>query len=633
MEQTRDERAPVGVDEAGGPAALYERRAAWFAGARDGCQRRWNLVANLRLAAFLVAAAWVWWAYHARAVWPLALAGVGFAAFLALARYHGRLGRARRRFDELRAVNVEAVWRLARAWDDLPLRHEFQAAPGHAYAADLDIFGRASLMHLLQPSSTSMGEAALRDWLLAPAALEVIAARQAAATELAGRIDLRDELQAQARLAGGARPDPEPFLAWAEGAPWLRPQRALLWAARLSPVFCWVTLALWLAGVVPYPLWLVGLLANGVLWRVLGRRARETVGRVAAQEGAFRHYAGSFAALAGVAFTAPALARLAADLTADGRPAAEQMRRLARIGRFVVPPSASAYSLLQYLCLWDIWVLAALEGWQAAAGRHARRWLAALGEIEALAALGGLAHAQPAWCFPTVERAARAVTARDLAHPYLADDVRVANDVAVGPAGTFLLVTGSNMAGKSTLLRALGVNLVLAGAGGPVCARAFHAPLVRLWTSMRVQDSLAGGVSYFMAELQRLKAVVQAADAAGAADDRVLCYLLDEILQGTNTAERQIAARRIIAHLVARGAIGAVSTHDLSLAAEGPLKQAARPVHFSEQFTDGPDGPAMTFDYRLRPGIATSTNALRLMALVGLRLDAPAGPEDDAAPG
>src|SRR5690348_6104288 len=121
MERTGDERAPMGVDEAGGPAALYRERAAWFADARDGCQRRWNLVANLRLAAFLAAAFWVWWAYHVRAVWPLALAGIGFAAFLALARYHGRLGRARRRFEELRAVNVEAGWRLARAWDDLPL--------------------------------------------------------------------------------------------------------------------------------------------------------------------------------------------------------------------------------------------------------------------------------------------------------------------------------------------------------------------------------------------------------------------------------------------------------------------------------------------------------------------------------
>jgi hypothetical protein len=613
--------APMGVNEAATPATIYGQRAEHFAAARDDCQRRWNLVANLRLAAFLFAAFWSWWAYHARTVWPLALACVGFATFVALARYHGRLGRAWRRFAELRAVNLESDLRLARAWDELPLRHQFRAAPDHPYAADLDLYGRASLLQLLQPSSTSMGEATLRAWLLAPTTPETIAARQAAVAELAGQIDLRDELQTQARLVGDAQPDPAPFLTWAEGSPWLLERRGLLWAARLSPILFWITLALWLPGLLPYPLWLVCLLANGVLWRLLGRQARETIGRVAAQEGAFRHYAGSFAVLAGETFATRELERLGADLTADGRPAVTYMQQLARIGRFVVPPSAIVYSLLQYLCLWDLWVLAALERWQAVAGRHARRWLVALGEIEALAALGGLAHAQPSWCYPCVERTAQAVTAHGLGHPYLADGERVANDVTVGPPSSFLLVTGSNMAGKSTLLRALGVNLVLAGAGGPVCARAFRTPPVRLWTSMRVQDSLASGVSYFMAELQRLKAVVVAADADGPEAEPVLLYLLDEILQGTNTAERQIAARRIIAHLVARGAIGAVSTHDLALAAEGPLSQAARPVHFSEQFTEGPTGPTMTFDYHLRPGIATSTNALRLMALVGLTLD------------
>jgi DNA mismatch repair ATPase MutS len=255
------------------------------------------------------------------------------------------------------------------------------------------------------------------------------------------------------------------------------------------------------------------------------------------------------------------------------------------------------------------------------AGRHAREWLEALGEAEALSALAGLLHANPDWALPAIDPSADRVEAKEIGHPLIPGDKRVTNDVEVGPPSTFLLVTGSNMSGKSTLLRSIGVNVVLANAGGPVCAQALTLPPVALWTSMRIEDSLEMGVSYFMAELQRLKAVVEAAHTVRAGGERRLLYLLDEILQGTNTAERQIAARRIILHLVHEGAIGAVSTHDLNLAENPEVAEAARLVHFTETIHRGPEGLEMTFDYKLRPGIATSTNALKLMEIVGLDLD------------
>jgi DNA mismatch repair ATPase MutS len=200
----------------------------------------------------------------------------------------------------------------------------------------------------------------------------------------------------------------------------------------------------------------------------------------------------------------------------------------------------------------------------------------------------------------------------------------VDNDVRVGPEGTFLLVTGSNMSGKSTLLRAIGVNIVLAGAGGPVCARWLRLPPVELWTSMRVQDSLEEGVSYFMAELKRLKQVVDAGRRLAGGEMR-LFYLLDEILHGTNTAERQLAARRVVMYLVEQGALGAVSTHDLTFADSPAVAAAARMFHFSETFSNGPGGPQMSFTYKLTPGIATSTNALKLMQIVGLDLGGEGG--------
>jgi DNA mismatch repair ATPase MutS len=208
----------------------------------------------------------------------------------------------------------------------------------------------------------------------------------------------------------------------------------------------------------------------------------------------------------------------------------------------------------------------------------------------------------------------RAVT---LGHPLIAEDRRVANDVDVGPPGTFLLVTGSNMSGKSTLLRAIGLNVLLAQAGGPVCASSLSLPPVSVETSMRIHDSLEEGVSYFMAALRRLREIVEAVRAAEHDGRRVL-YLLDEILQGTNTAERQVATRAIIGALQAHGAIGVVTTHDLSLVDAPELSASSRPVHFSERIGDRDDEVAMSFDYRLRPGLATSRNALQLMKMIGL---------------
>ncbi|MBX7259346.1 MAG: DNA mismatch repair protein, partial [Candidatus Hydrogenedentes bacterium] len=374
-------------------------------------------------------------------------------------------------------------------------------------------------------------------------------------------------------------------------------------------------------GIVTFPLYLICLLLIEIIWRVHGKRTMALLATISAQQRSLQHFAASFAVLDGVEFDAPLLARLQADLSAGEMSAYRQMKRLAWLGQFVIPPESGSHGLLQRLCLWDLHTLAGLERWQRDAGKLARRWLEALGEIEALAGLAGLAHAQPDWTMPEIDPAAAAIEASALGHPLLADEARVANDVAVGPPGSFLLVTGSNMSGKSTLLRAIGTNLVLAGAGGPVCAAALRLPPVALWTSMRIEDSLAQGVSYYLAELRRLKAIVDAARATPSGDGPRLCYLLDEMLQGTNTAERQIAARRIIGHLVRCGAIGAVSTHDLNLADASPLAEAARTVHFTEQFASGPEGTTMTFDYHLRPGIATSTNALKLMEMIGLTLN------------
>jgi DNA mismatch repair ATPase MutS len=343
--------------------------------------------------------------------------------------------------------------------------------------------------------------------------------------------------------------------------------------------------------------------------------------RVTVGQRALDGYARMLSMVCDAGWTAPALAGLKGQMCIGGT-APALLSRLARLAGWseLRIGAALLHFPVQALTLWDFHIYFAMERWRARSGPHVRGWIEALGTFDALATLARVRADEPGWGTPRVDAAAGALAATALGHPLIPADRRVANDVQVGPAGTILLITGSNMSGKSTLLRAIGLNAVLAQAGAPVCAASFVMPPADLHTSIRVQDSLELGLSYFMAALARLKQIVDAAERRGtfrpkAEGTRVLFYLLDEVLQGTNSVERDLAVRAVVRHLLDAGAIGVMTTHDLALAGEEPLASAATLAHFTEQVH--PDG-TMTFDYRLRPGLATSTNALRLMQLIGI---------------
>lgn len=611
--------AGTGADDA--PESVYIQRRAEYAHARESLAARSaaNGTRNVILffGALLAVIVGVWNAQ------PLfyALALLIFVAFVIAFRQHGALNQRLQRQGELCAIYDESLARLRRDWEHLPLRLPPGPPPDDPLASDLDVFGRASLQHLLDSAATTAaGQALLRGWLLHPAAPAVVGQRQVAVAELAPQLAFREELAVDGRLLGTAQAAYERFLEWAESAPWLSRHPPLLWIARVSAVLA-IALALGqVVGLLPYPFWLLPIALNVLLVQTAGRRVDELLDEVADRQSAFAPYAELYHAIATHVFTAPELRRVQAELTTGDVSGAVEMRRLGRIMQLTDFRLSMFYPLLQAATLWSFHGLARLERWKLRAGAHARAWLGALAEMDALAALAALAYDAPTWAYPVVSaREPHVLEARNLGHPLLPPAACVGNDVRVGPPGTFLLVTGSNMSGKSTLLRALGANAVLAQMGGPVCATALRLPPLRLATSIRVQDSLEQGVSYFMAELRRLKLVVDAADAMRRDGGPVILYLLDEILHGTNTSERQIAARDILRHLLATGAIGAASTHDLTLADAPDLTAHATLVHFTEQFTRGPDGPMMTFDYRLRPGQATSSNALKLMEIVGLR--------------
>src|SRR5215208_4606781 len=599
------------------PAArFYRERAALHARTHADAERRARALSWARLATFalLALAAAAALAGVGRAPW-LAAAGA-LSAFVALVVMHRRAEANRSWHRAHERVSADAERRVLRDWDALPPDRE-PAPAGHAYAEDLGLFGRGSLSQLLGAVSDYPGRHVLRRWLLAPAPPAQVRERQAAVAELAPMVELREALAARAMLAGVVRrADVERFLQWAEGAPWLLDRPALLWLARAVTALTLGALALRAAAPdaaarwgLPWP----ALAASALMAATLGRRAAASAGAATAFPAALAQHTELFAAVAAAPAASPFLRRVRGEV--EG--AAVALRRLDLLVRLAeVRHSPMAYVLLQTVGLWDVHVTAALERWRRRDGGRLRAWLDALGQAEAAAALAGLAHDNPSWAFPSLDESGPpGLDARALGHPLIREDRRVPNDVAVGPPGTFEMVSGSNMSGKSTLLRAVGLNAVLAQAGAPACAAGMRLTPLAVHTSMLVHDALDEGVSLFLAELRRLKLVVDAARAAAPPAPAVL-YLLDEILHGTNTAERQVAARRIVGHLLAHHAVGMVSTHDLALADDaGPLARAARAVHFSE--TIKADG-GMTFDYRLRPGIATSVNALRLVRMVGL---------------
>jgi DNA mismatch repair ATPase MutS len=362
--------------------------------------------------------------------------------------------------------------------------------------------------------------------------------------------------------------------------------------------------------------WMIPVLLGVVLSFAMTKRIQQALEQAGAGQHALGRYAALFEHVAQSTGRAALLQGVRERLSADGVAAPACMRRLNRIRGFGEFRTSAAllHFPVQAMTLWDFHVLFALDRWRRAAGGRVRDWMAAIADVDALAALAGARSENPAWANPAIGET-RVLAARALGHPLIPDSRRVVNDVEVGPPGTLLLVTGSNMSGKSTLLRSIGLNAVLAQAGAPVCASELRMPAVDLQTSIRIQDSLELGLSYFMAALARLKGVVDAAERPR--EGRVLLYLLDEILQGTNSAERGIAVQGVARHLLSAEAIGVMTTHDLNLAGEEPLKSSARLVHFTELVDEN---DAMRFDYRLREGLATSRNALRLMKMIGIDL-------------
>jgi archaellum biogenesis ATPase FlaH len=554
------------------------------------------------------------------------LGAVAIVGFVTVVGYHDALQRRLLRIVTRRQINQEGLARLSRDWSKLPTSEIEATAALAAVAKDLDLFGRASLFRLLNRADTQIGQTTLRDWLLHPASPEVIKERQLAALALQSSLDLRESFNVEGRLLGDSKTGPATFVAWATGEPWLFQRSWLLWTARIVPATGLLIMALAVAGLLSAEVVGFGLLTvlvvSSAISVIYTGRVHDIFNMVSTRNGEVGRYVKMFELMYDIPATTERLVAIKNDVTLHDRSALHRLHQLRRIvgcARISHDPLFFLlYLLLQLFFMWDFHVLARLEVWQRRYGELADSWFNALGEFEALASLASLKYENQTGCFPEVSNSHDKLTATGMGHALLTDEERVNNDVQIGPGGSFLLVTGSNMSGKSTLLRAIGINAILAETGAPVCASCWEMPPVTVATSMRISDSLQDHVSFFMAELRRLKEIVdQASEAANS--ERRLLFLLDEILQGTNSTERHIAVVEVLTHMLKSNTFGAISTHDLELANSQQLSDSFTAVHLRETIHGSGANETMTFDYKVRPGVAPTTNALRLLELVGLR--------------
>ncbi|HEY4002538.1 MAG TPA: DNA mismatch repair protein MutS [Candidatus Xenobia bacterium] len=492
--------------------------------------------------------------------------------------------------------------RLEDTWAGQGVAGETWLDPAHPYAADLDIFGPGSMFELLCTARTEPGQARLAAWLRAPAAPAAIRERQSAVADLKDRLDLREDLAVLTAKAGVL--PVERMLEWAKA-----PRRLHGWGLRILALGLAVAtlwgFGYWMATGDPRPLGVLLVVEQAVLSGLapgVGVVAQDLV-PLADLETLF----GYLARLEREKFTSPLMERLAGPLAMRPSAAVAKAQRLAQ---WLDSPRNPFFAPIAYMMMWRLQFAYEMEAWRGQWGAEVAGWLEVVAETEALLSLASRGWERPDEVVPEVVDEGCCLEGEGLGHPLLPAATCIRNDVTFGEERRLYVVSGSNMSGKSSFLRTIGVNTVLALAGGTVRATRLKLSPLAVGASLRVADSLQQGISHFYAEIRRLRQITEMAGQSP-----TLLFLLDEMLQGTNSYDRGIGATAVLQALVERGAIGLVTTHDLNLTSiVETLRRKAVNVHFEDHLEDG----QMKFDYTLRAGVVEKSNAVALMRAVGL---------------
>ena len=548
-----------------------------------------------------------WWRGNIGPAWPVA----SLVVFVGLVVVHGRLIASRRRAEGKVAYHERGLARLDDRWAGAGVSGLRFLDEEHPYASDLDLFGEGSLFERLCMARTSSGEACLASWLLQAAPVAEILARREAVAELRPKLELREDL---ALLGDDVRSGvaPESLADWGR-APSRRASNPTRWLVGIVSALTLVSVVGWFSDAWTYLPFLALLAVEGVIAASFARRAGAALQDVEERSGELVTLAGLLARIEREPFESPRLRELRASLEGHGRPASARIAHLATLVRWLEARHNVYFALFGSFFLWKTQFALAIEAWRATEGASIGRWLDVVGQAEALISLAGFSFDNPDDPFPDVldARSGPILEGEGLGHPLLPAKQCVRNDLKLGGDLRVLSVSGSNMSGKSTWLRTVGTNAVLAQAGATVRARRLELSPLTIGGTLRVHDSLQAGRSRFYAEILRLKQLVEMARGTPP-----LLFLVDEILHGTNSHDRLQGAEAVVRGLIDRGAIGLFTTHDLALAeVAGRLAPRAENVHFADHLDDA---GRLAFDYRMRPGVVRQSNALALMRAVGL---------------
>lgn len=595
------------MSEESQPLDVYRDRLADRKRNLERLQRSDSLCANGRFAIFVLALGILGLSLVAGLL-PIYALAVPIIAFGIVAIIHDRTLRAKVLAEDAIAFYEKGIDRLEGLWPGRGPDGQELAPADHLYAEDLDLFGNASLFELLCTARTRAGESMLARWMCSPADPEEIEARHEAIKELRGQLDFRETLAlAGGTLRTGVRP--EMLSRWACAQPVLSQGARYTCAIALTAL----TVAAF-AGWAADSWTLAPVLLFVTLELIFARTMKESVARVIA---ALQEPMKDLAVFANVArhfeeaaFISPKLKAIQAQLTADGKVASEQIGRLARLFTWLDAHRNQIFAPIAIVLMWTVHFAHALERWRKVCGNKVPDWLEAVGELEALSALACYAYERPGDIFPEIVEGEALYDGRGLGHPLLTDTECVRNSVSIGVRPRMLIVSGSNMSGKSTLLRVVGINAVLAFMGAPVRAESLRISPLAIGASLHIVDSIQSGTSHFYAEITRLRKISELARSG----DAVL-FLVDEILHGTNSHDRRIGAEAVLKSYLEAGGIGLVTTHDLAITdtAKAFAEKAAN-VHFVDHIEEG----RLVFDYKVRDGVVQRSNALALMRAIGL---------------
>jgi len=532
------------------------------------------------------------------------------AAFLGLAALHSKLIRRVTLCSRAIRFYEQGMARIDGSWAGQGIPGERFLEPSHPYARDLDLFGRASIFELLCTARTRAGEEALAGWLLAPASPDEVYNRQAAVGELSGRLQFREDLAKLGEdVALGVRPTL--LTAWGEAK--------AVFPSGMFRIVVPLLAGAWILSAIAWGLWglpwscvLALTLVNLVFSNRVGRRLNEATHAAEEAGNGLKLLSQVLAVFELEPFTSPRLLDLQAKLKREGVAPSQAIAKLSRMVESIESAHNLFVRMFDPVIFWRLQFVLAAERWRRRYGGLVGQWLGAVGELEALASLGGYTYEHPEDVFPEFIEESPCFAAEGLAHPLVPRDRAVTNDLRLGPELQLMIVSGPNMAGKSTFLRGIGVNAVLAQCGAPVRAARLKLSPLTVTASICVLDSLEGGVSRFYAEIQRLKQIMDLTDGPAP-----VLFLLDELLSGTNSHDRLIGTRSFVTKLIERGAVGLVSTHDLALTAiPGEIGSRAVNCHFEDHLETG----QLKFDYKLYPGVVQTSNALTLMRSIGLEV-------------